>query len=199
MKNIILILITTFTLSCCNKEDDNPQNPIDQLPLATQTGANTFGCLINGEPFVVTNTSLQTAIYQDGGLLIGGQKNINNNLTQVSMFISEANIGAIIAENNIYVLNSNSVPKGEYYIENQNCFYFTSSNYTGSLMITKIDNINFIISGKFEFKSISENCADIIVLTPIKQEYYSKFRLLIMRLIFLLKLDAYPGSISRLV
>ena len=37
------------------------------------------------------------------------------------------------------------------------------------------------------------------VLTPIKQEYYSKFRLLIMRLIFLLKLDAYPGSISRLV
>ena len=165
MKNIILILITTFTLSCCNKEDDNPQNPIDQLPLATQTGANTFGCLINGEPFVVTNTSLQTAIYQDGGLLIGGQKNINNNLTQVSMFISEANIGVIIAENNLYVLNSNSVPKGEYYIENQNCFYFTSSNYTGSLMITKIDNINFIISGKFEFKSISENCADIINIT----------------------------------
>lgn len=79
--------------------------------------------VINGEPFVVTSTSLQTAIYQDGGLLIGGQKNINNNLTQVSMFISEANIGAIIAENNIYVLNSNSVPK-EYYIENQNCFLF---------------------------------------------------------------------------
>lgn len=39
----------------------------------------------------------------------------------------------------------------------------------------------------------------VLVLTPIKQEYYSKFRLLIMRLIFLLKLDAYPGSISRLV
>jgi hypothetical protein len=37
-----------------------------------------------------------------------------------------------------------------------------------------------------------------IVLTPIKQEYYSKFRLLFMRLIFSLKLDAYPGSISLL-
>lgn len=36
------------------------------------------------------------------------------------------------------------------------------------------------------------------VLTPIKQECYSKFRLLIMRLIFSLKLDAYPGSISLL-
>jgi hypothetical protein len=165
MRKLLLILITTFTLCSCDKDNDKPTNPVSQLPPATQTGENTFGCLINGEPFVVTNTSLQTAIYQDGGLLIGGQKNINNNLTQVSMFISEANIGAIIAENNIYVLNSNSVPKGEYYIENQNCFYFTSSNYTGSLMITKIDNINFIISGKFEFKSISENCADIINIT----------------------------------
>ena len=37
------------------------------------------------------------------------------------------------------------------------------------------------------------------VLTPIKQEYYSKFRLLIMRLIFPLKLDLYPDSIFPLV
>ena len=37
------------------------------------------------------------------------------------------------------------------------------------------------------------------VLTPIKQEYYSKFRLLIMRLNFSLKLDVYPGSIFPLV
>ena len=165
MRKLLLILITTFTLCSCDKDNDKPTNPVSQLPPATQTGENTFGCLINGEPFVVSNTSNQTAIYQDGGLLIGGQKNINNNLTQVSMFISEANIGAIIAENNSYVLNSNSVPKGEYYIENQNCFYFTSSNYTGSLMITKIDNINFIVSGTFEFKSISDNCEGIIDIT----------------------------------
>jgi hypothetical protein len=165
VKNLLLILLMSFTLCCCDKDDNKPTNPVSQLPPETQVGANTFGCLINGKPFVVLNTSQQTAIYQDGGLLIGGQKNINNNLTQVSMFISEANIGEIIAENNSYVLNSNSVPKGEYYIENQNCFYFTSSNYTGSLMITKIDNINFIISGKFEFKSISDNCADIINIT----------------------------------
>jgi hypothetical protein len=31
---------------------------------------------------------------------------------------------------------------------------------------------------------------------PYKTKSYSKFRLLIMRLIFSLKLDAYPGSIS---
>ena len=165
MKRILLLLLTTFTLSCCNNDDDKPQNPIGQLPPATQTGANTFGCLINGEPFVVSNTSNQTAIYQGGGLLIGGQKSINNNFSQVSIFISETNIGEIISENNSYILNSNSVPKGEYYIENQNCFYFTSSNYSGSITITKLDNINFIVSGTFEFKSISDNCEGIINIT----------------------------------
>ena len=165
MKKTILLLLTTLTLSCCNKDDDKPTNPVSQLPAETQVGANTFGCLINGEPFVVSNTSNQTAIYQDGGLLIGGQKNINNNFSQVSVFISETSIGEIISENNSYVLNSNTVPKGEYYIENQNCFYFTSSNYSGSITITKLDNINFIVSGTFEFKSISDNCEGIIDIT----------------------------------
>jgi hypothetical protein len=75
MKRILLLLVTTFSLCCCDKDDDKPQNPVSQLPPETQVGANTFGCLINGEPFVVSNTSNQTAIYQDGGLLIGGQKN----------------------------------------------------------------------------------------------------------------------------
>jgi len=164
MKKLLLLILTTFTLSCCD-QDEKPKNPIDQLPPETQTGANTFGCLINGEPFVVSNTSNQTAIYQGGGLLIGGQKSINNNFSQVSIFISETNIGEIISENNSYILNSNSVPKGEYYIENQNCFYFTSSNYSGSITITKLDNINFIVSGTFEFKSISDNCEGIIDIT----------------------------------
>ena len=126
MRKLLLILITTFTLCSCDKDNDKPTNPVSQLPPATQTGENTFGCLINGEPFVVSNTS---------------------------------------NENNSYVLNSNTVPKGEYYIENQNCFYFTSSNYSGSITITKLDNINFIVSGTFEFKSISDNCEGIIDIT----------------------------------
>lgn len=50
----------------------NLQDPIDQLPPATQTGANTFGCLVNGEPFVVINTSLLSAIYQNNILVLSG-------------------------------------------------------------------------------------------------------------------------------
>ena len=59
----------------------------------------------------------------------------------------------------------------------------------------------FVLPEKWntETSRLKGNSEDSRVLTPIKQEYYSKFRLLIMRLIFSLKLDAYPGSISRLV
>ena len=165
MKRILVLIITTFTLCCCDKDDNKLQNPVSQLPPETQTGKNTFGCLINGEPFVVSNTSNQSAIYQGGGLLIGGGIDNSNMDERISMFISETSIGEIISENNSYVLNSDSVPKGVYYTENKNCFYFTSNNYTGTITIGKLDKINFIVSGTFEFKSISDNCEGIIDIT----------------------------------
>lgn len=56
MKNLILILFTTFSLSCCNKDED--KTPIEQLPPATTTGANTAGCLVDGEVFLPKGTSL---------------------------------------------------------------------------------------------------------------------------------------------
>ncbi len=36
MKNLLILLTLTLALSCYNKDDDNPQNPIDQLPPETQ-------------------------------------------------------------------------------------------------------------------------------------------------------------------
>ncbi len=62
-------------------------------------------------------------------------------------------------------------------------------------------NENFKINKEKNWDSITKNITVEkikIVLTPIKQEYYSKFRLLFMRLIFSLKLDVYLDSISLL-
>ena len=44
MKIYPLLLAALLGLSQCKKNDINP---VDQLPPATQTGANTFGCLVN--------------------------------------------------------------------------------------------------------------------------------------------------------
>ncbi|AMJ67044.1 hypothetical protein [Hymenobacter sp. PAMC 26628] len=43
-----LLLLSLALLLGCKK---NEPAPVDQLPPATQTGANTFGCLVNGVPW----------------------------------------------------------------------------------------------------------------------------------------------------
>jgi hypothetical protein len=45
------LLALGLLLVQCRKNDDAPAKPEDQLPAATQTGANTFGCLVNGQPY----------------------------------------------------------------------------------------------------------------------------------------------------
>jgi hypothetical protein len=70
---LTFILAALTSLTSCKKDDVN-KSPVDQLPPATQEGALTFGCLINGEPFVVTNTSRMVAIYQQGRLQLGAEK-----------------------------------------------------------------------------------------------------------------------------
>lgn len=63
MKKLHFLLITALILlSSCHKDDD-PIAPIDQLPPATQTGAGTFGCLVNGEPFI-DNSGSFNCFYQ---------------------------------------------------------------------------------------------------------------------------------------
>ena len=52
MKTAILIINLLFItlISCNNNNDDNGFTP--SLPAATQTGANTFGCYIDGNLLV---------------------------------------------------------------------------------------------------------------------------------------------------
>ncbi|WP_405369897.1 DUF6252 family protein [Nonlabens sp. Asnod2-A12] len=165
MKYILILLLISSLIACDKNDDDSPQEPVSQLPPETTTGENTFGCLINGEPFVVRNTSNQVAIFQNGGLFIGGQLTSNGFLDNVNMFISESNIGAPIMENSIYQLNSDTIPKGEYFSERLNCRFNTSTNYSGSIEILKLDTVNYIISGKFHFQANSNSCTEIINVT----------------------------------
>lgn len=148
-------MLTTFTLSCCN-DDDNPQNPLDQLPPATQTGANTFGCLINGEPFVVSNTSNQTAIYQGGVLQIGG--GIDNSIMDKHISI---NISAPINLNTPYDLTLLPNNLAIFVNNGEGCYYDYDHTTSGTLTITKFDQTNFIISGTFNFSTQTNECENI--------------------------------------
>ena len=74
MKNtsILFFLCSFFFLIACNNDDDAGCAGIDCLPEATQTGEGTFGCLVNGEPFV-DNSGNFNCFYQlvDGEYYFG--------------------------------------------------------------------------------------------------------------------------------
>ena len=49
---LCLLFITTLILSCSDDDNLEPTVIETELPPITQTGENTFGCLINGNVFV---------------------------------------------------------------------------------------------------------------------------------------------------
>jgi hypothetical protein len=165
MKYLFILLLITSLTACDKNDDDSPQDPVSQLPPVTMTGENTFGCLVNGVPFIVTNTSDQIAIFQNGGLIVGGQKEVDGLSENLQIFISENNIGEPFSINTNYILNSDGVPSGEFYSESDNCIYTTSINYTGTITINHIDNINYTISGTFNFEAYSNGCSSAIDIT----------------------------------
>ncbi len=166
MKYIALTLLVFLSVIACDKsDDDSPKDPVSQLPLATMTGENTFGCLINGKPFIVKNTNNQVAIYQGGGLSISGSLIIDGFTQEVNIFISESAIGNMIIVNQTYILNNNSTMKGQLYKENENCFLETSDSSNGNIRITNLDSTNFVVSGFFEFEATSNDCQQVVEIT----------------------------------
>ena len=169
MKNLILIFLATLTLSCCDKDDD--KTPLEQLPPATTTGANTAGCLVNGQAFLPKGSSqfgpTLSCFYQqdkDGyhlGLSINDKG--NKSLYKTVQFATNP---IQLVENTTYLLglktnngtnyNSNF---GEYYMLSfeGDKYYETTNIYIGELKITKLDTQQRIISGTFWFDAINSD------------------------------------------
>ena len=167
MKKLFLILFATFSLSCCNKDED--KTPIEQLPPATTTGANTAGCLVNGVAFLPKGSSqfgpTLSCFYQqlqDGyhlGLGIADKSNGNIKAVNISLNPNE------LTENTTYHLvaivngsanyNSNFGGYTIYSnITNDNKFT-TTNTYIGELKITKLNTQQRIVSGTFWYDAIN--------------------------------------------
>jgi hypothetical protein len=157
MKKLLLLFTISLTLNCCNNDDDNnAQNPIDQLPPATQTGENTFGCLLDGEPFLPSGgVNPLDCVYQliNGEYyfnLQGNKEDENFNLIRLSLSANAREL----QEGETYQLIENEVGNiFARYSFNSNAT-FTSQNYSGTLIINKLDLNNQIVSGTFSFDII---------------------------------------------
>ena len=177
MKNpsfiFLFIAFTTIIVSC--KKEKTAEDELAKLPLATQTGENTFGCLVNGKAWVAQTDCYficdpSFKIYYDGeyggnilitGILVDTKASINQNIvigidstnfkTEFDYSKKPNKIGFIYMDNNL---------------QNE-CYQISSEDSntitTGSIFLTKYDLQSGIISGTFEFTLTKSGCDTIKV------------------------------------
>ena len=169
---IIVIALTLFIIigaSC--KKDKTTTEPADQLPQATNTGANTFGCLVNGKVFIPSGfsgmgtpnplTNYSVGINGLPYLSMDNYRYINNQ-SQGNIFIVFGNLdhlGTYSYSNDFDFLIGWSSVLG-------NCTtvaFDTTIKKWGTGIITKLDIPNRIVSGTFNCKFKTLQCDTIFI------------------------------------
>lgn len=175
----LLLLVALLGLSMCKKRDTTPTKPEDQLPPATQTGAGTFGCLVNGQPYLPSGGGLfnnpnllvtYDPAYNGGNLAITAYRVLGS--TTLKQYIGVGGDG--ISQTGTYTLatyiarptgplqtpyfsdGSKAKPCNEY-LNNP------GTSATGQLIISRLDKQAHIVSGSFSFTLTQPGCDTIRV------------------------------------
>ena len=157
MKKYLNLIFLFILITSCNKNDDNNDcQGINCLPQATQTGEGTFGCLVNGEPFV-DNSGFFNCFYQ----LVDGEYFFNISPNFEGKKLIELDLGSNNVNFSIesqFTISDYSDGKGAAIFSISQEFRDISTNtaYNGLCQITNFDLQNNVISGTFEFEVFDE-------------------------------------------
>ena len=159
LKTTLFLVIFTF-FNCSNNDDPIEQ---DQLPPISQTGANTFGCIINGETLIpkdsngVPNAKGLEAYYKDNKTFIVDANNYNDSNSNGKLYLYIYNLNS----EGSYSLNQSEGLSSFYFEPNYSHLWcrvydkitgnkkYISTTNSGAVQITKFDEINNIVSGVF--------------------------------------------------
>ncbi len=169
MKHLLILSFALLGLSQCKSHNSDP-SPVDQLPPATQTGANTFGCLLNGKVWTptygLTGLTSPFRVTYDPGYLDGAlQVKVNRYPIPNSSILQAMTFGAAYVNKvGVYKFPLNGI-NGFFYGDTSNnslCGNYgdpgTSTYQDGTLTITRLDLMKGIISGTFNFTLAQPGC-----------------------------------------
>ncbi|MFT6709275.1 MAG: hypothetical protein ACJATF_004141 [Flavobacteriales bacterium] len=178
-KITIYLLVSLFLVTACNKDDDRPDHPNPWgLPNATQSGAGTFGCLINGEPWIaeiglgiisaslrpfdMTYDETDTGIFYNNHWSMVVKKILKDSIHDIhDGFV----IRAWFSEEEILI---NHVDHRLYFSlifgddQGINAFYELDTLSPYTFEITKLDTANNICAGIFDFYAISDDSDEVL-------------------------------------
>ena len=163
---ITLTVLSGLLLSAaCKKHVIKPVDQLSLLPPATQTGANTFGCLVNGQAFVPGGSVFSGAHFQcnyiytaNGFHLTVAADNENDNNTQLKGVIVGTDSLAIVQGQTLVFKTfapGNADASYTIYPTIGQIRYVTNNTVSGELTITKLDSVKQIVSGTFYFNAIN--------------------------------------------
>jgi hypothetical protein len=161
--------------SCKKTKTEPPLTELEKLPAITQTGANTFGCLVDGVAWLPNGSKPQTGgpniqlyvdpTFQGGAFYVTGHK-YNSPTSKVSIGSGNCtNTGLYNLTNNV-----NSASYLKTILGSLPCELRSDDNGIykfGYLNVTKYDLNSGIFSGTFEFKLYNSQslCGDTITIT----------------------------------
>ncbi|WP_162550060.1 hypothetical protein [Hymenobacter nivis] len=167
MKPLFLLLPLALLLGC--KKDTAAL--ANQLPPATQTGAGTFGCLVNGQPWAPNGNSgvpnfvaTYDPTYLGGSLQIktyrytGPKQDVLQGMVFGASHVSKAGVFDIVLKGDNganYIDNGPSAPCN-YYGEPPALTY-----RQGTFTITRLDLQAGIVSGTFDFTLFQPGCDSV--------------------------------------
>ena len=155
---ILLLFAALSSLSIqCKKEQE-----LDKLPSATSVGANTFGCLLNDMawPDCIKGDKRYSVSYGYGFLIINyAIEDDGPSWLPVRGSINFAIKN--IYKPGIYIVPFKNTNKGSVSVKHLDTYYFSEDpiNKGGQayFTITRLDSVNRIFSGTFEFTLFDQN------------------------------------------
>ena len=148
LKLTALVFMGLLTCYCSN-----------QVPLLHSEKGNFLICKINGKPWkadaTLSEKNLRLVLYRDKTLQVHGKAVMGDQgekvKSTVSFFITSVDAPGI------YPLGLNPKNSADYSnFEASPCsFYFTDQGFTGFVNITKLDTLNRVIAGTFEYKALA--------------------------------------------
>ena len=160
------LALLLFTFSQCKKN----KNEEPQLPPETTTGAMTFGCKVNGKVFVPKDGRGRPGLYVQYvnlGAGVGGGWFLNipatNWLPNPPEGVNIETDSLLISQGQTYQFkNAKGFPRAFY----QNGDIFPKfDNDSGSIFISKFDQVDRILSGTFSFIGTSATTGIKVIIT----------------------------------
>ena len=168
-----LLLAALLGLSQCKKNDPDP---VSQFPSATQTGANTFGCLVNDRPWTprgyngFSNYQVDFDPTYNNTLVVHTYRYDNSGITFQSIILGGKNISQIGLYTFDLINYSAEFSDTGRPVGCQEYSSFQKATSEGFLKITRLDRAAGIVSGTFEFTLAKAGC-DTIKVTQGRFDY----------------------------